>query len=148
MSDPTTTAPRGLKPLRVRCSHCKSWFCPSPRLKQRQKTCGKAICQRAYRASYRRQYRRKNPGPDREYEVKATTSRPKIFWKNYRKEHPASTQRNRDAARLRKRLLRAGLQRQLDIVQVIDPPGYFDDFHRFATSHRSLLAVFRTTHAD
>lgn len=147
MSDPAASAPRGLQPLRARCSQCKTWFRPCPRLKQRQKTCGEEVCQLEHRASYRRRYRNKNPGPNREYDVKAQAGRPKDFWKNYRKEHPSATQRNRVAAKLRKQLAKAGLQRQLDIVQVVDPPGYFELFQRFATSHRSLLEVFQTTHA-
>lgn len=147
MSDPAAPVPGCLKPLRARCSQCKIWFRPCARLKLRQKTCGKAICQLEYRASYRRQYRIDNPGANHEYEVKRRASRSAGFWKNYRKEHPASTQRNRDSAKLRKQLEKAGLQRQLDIVQVIDPLGYFELFHRFATSHRSLLEVFQSTHA-
>jgi hypothetical protein len=35
--------------------------------------------------------------------------------------------------------LKAGLQRQLDIVQLIDPPGKLEQVIGFATSHRSLL---------
>src|ERR1700722_3285669 len=115
MSDPAASARRGLRPLRAQCSQCKIWFRPCSRLERRQKTCGKKSCQREYRASYRRQYRVDNPGPDREYAVKAKKSRPKNFWKNYRDKNPASSQRNRAAAKLRKKLARAGLQRQLEI---------------------------------
>jgi hypothetical protein len=39
------------------------------------------------------------------------------------------------------------LQRQLDIVQVIDPNGYFTLFHGFAMSHRSLLRACQATRA-
>jgi hypothetical protein len=97
-------------------------------------------CQLKHRARYRRDYRREFRETDQEYADKAKTSRPKEYWKNYRKTHPKSTELNRLNTRLRKQLSRAGLQRQLDIVQVIDPPGYFDLFREFATSHRSLIA--------
>ena len=40
-----------------------------------------------------------------------------------------------------------GLQRQLDISEVIDPPGYFERFREFAMSQRSLLEACQATHA-
>jgi hypothetical protein len=44
---------------------------------------------------------------------------------------------------LRKKLKKAGLQRQLDIVQLIDPPEKLATLVEFATSHRSLLEECR-----
>jgi hypothetical protein len=44
-------------------------------------------------------------------------------------------------------LAQAGLQRQLDIVQVLDPPGYFDRFEGFAMSHRSLVEACQARRA-
>ena len=141
MENPTTEVPVGSNPRCSRCSECKESFRPNLRLKTRQKTCCKRECQLKQRARYRQQYRRKNLGSEQEYSDKAKENRPFNFWKTYRKNHPGSSERNRLNTKLRKRLSRAGLQRQLDIVQVIDPPGYFDLFLEFATSHRSLIAV-------
>jgi len=139
MLDPSTKTSGVTSPRCSRCSECKKSFRPHPRLKSRQKTCGQKVCQLKQRARYRRSYRLEHPGPDKEYADKAKTNRPKNYWKNYRKNNPKAMERNRLNTRLRKRLSRAGLQRQLDIVQVFDPPGFFDLFQQFATSHRSLI---------
>lgn len=147
MLDPDTVLSGILKPRASHCSECKKSFRPHPRLKVRQKTCTLKACQLKYRARYRKRYRGENPEPDREYREKAKANRPAHFWKNYRKSHLQSSERNRLNAKLRKKLKRAGLQRQLDIVQVNDPLGYFDLFLGFATSHRSLLQACEATHA-
>jgi hypothetical protein len=130
-----------------RCLECNKKYSPSPRLKLRQKTCGELLCRRKHRARYRRRYRSQNPEVEQESRKKIQTNRPNGFWKNYRKEHSSSTERNRKLTKLRKRLARSGLQRQLDIVQVVDPPGYFDLFRGFATSHRSLIEECRAKRA-
>jgi hypothetical protein len=147
MVEPAKEVTVGLHPLRSRCSECKRSFRPNARLKLRQKTCVEVICQRKHRARYRQEYRLSNPGPEKEYRDKVKAGRRSNFWNSYRKSHPGSSERNRQNTKLRKQLKRVGLQRQLDIVQVIDPPGYFELFHRFATSHRSLLDACRATHA-
>ena len=141
MPAPPRECAGGFGPRFGRCAECKQSFRPNPRLKSRQETCGKKECQLKHRARYRRRYRAVYAAADQEYADKAKANRPGDFWKNYRKSHPKSTERNRLNTRLRKQLKRAGLQRQLDIVQVIDPPGYFDLFSGFATSHRSLIEV-------
>jgi hypothetical protein len=139
MLDPAKTTSGIVRPRCSRCSECKKSFRPHPRLSSRQKICGEKACKLKHRARYKRSYRAQFPGPDQEYADKAKSNRPKAYWKNYRKKNPKSTERNRVNTKLRKRLARAGLQRQLDIVQVIDPPGYFETFCGFATSHRSLI---------
>jgi hypothetical protein len=116
-------------------------------LKLRQKTCGELVCVRKHRAKYRRRYRAEDPVLEQESRKKIQESRPKIFWKTYRKEHPTSTERNRKLTKLRKRLAHSGLQRQLDIVQVVDPPGHFELFLGFATSHRLLIEDCRAKKA-
>jgi len=130
-----------------RCSECKRSFLPSPRLKARQKTCGEKACQLSHRARYRRGYRRADPSAENEYRKKVKEERSKDFWKKYRREHPEATERNRLQAKLRGRLKRAGLQRQLDIAEVFDQAGLFDRFREFATAHRSLLEECSATHA-
>lgn len=147
MLDPSRAVSRGISPRCIRCLECKKFFRPNPRLKSRQKTCTRRKCQLAHRARYRKQYRRENADAEKDYQQKIRSNRPHNFWKSYRRNHPGSTERNRLNSKLRKRLRRVGLQRQLDIVQVLDPPGYFDLFHRFAMSHRSLLEACQATSA-
>jgi len=132
-------------PRHSHCTECKKKFTAHPRLKSRQKTCGSNTCVLAHRARYRRQYRLKNPEAELHYQEKVKSNRCDNHWRAYRDKHPAGTERNRLGSKLRARLRRQGLQRQLDIVEVVDPPGYFDLFHGFAMSHRSLLAEYSAT---
>lgn len=122
-----------------RCVICAVSFRASPRLQTRQKTCGKACCVRSHRAAYRRQYRKSSQEAELGYQQKRKASQGVDYWKQYRDAHPVSTARNRANSRLRKLLLKSGLQRQLDIVQLIDPIEKLDVVVGFATSHRSLL---------
>jgi len=80
-----------------------------------------------------------NPKAEQEIEQKRRDARPPDFWKAYRQSRPVATARNRANSRLRKKLSKAGLQRQLDMVQLIDPPEKLEAVVEFATSHRSLL---------
>ena len=123
----------------ARCVCCKKSFKPNPRLLSRQKTCGTAKCRLNHRAKYRRNYRKENPEAEAEYRKKQSDARDSGFWKVYRDAHPDSTERNRAHSRLRRSLRRAGLQRQLDILQLIDPIENLNTVVQFATSHRSLL---------
>jgi len=127
--------------LQRQCVSCEIQFTPHHRLGSRQKTCGKDSCSRKHRAGYRRKYRSKieNSQSEQEYEEKRRKDRPSGFWKAYRKAHPAYANRNRAQSRLRKKLKKVGLQRQLDIVQLFDPPEKLGTLVEFATSHRSLL---------
>lgn len=136
---PREVGSRVFGPLRARCLNCKKVFRPNARLKIRQKTCGRPECRRDHRAAYQRRYRKENPELEREYREKRRQWLSPDFWKNYRQAHPESTKRNRTQSKLRARLKREGLQRKLDIVQVIDPPGIFDRYCEFATRHRSLI---------
>ena len=134
-------------PLKIRaarkshrsCVSCKSHFIPHLRLGIRQKTCGKDPCRRKQRAEYRKKYRRENPKIDREYELKRRSARSPDYWKSYRQKNSAYSDRNRAQAKLRNHLAKVGLQRQLDIVQLVDPPEKLASVVGFATSHRSLL---------
>ena len=127
------------KRLQRQCDYCDETFSPHPRLGTRQKTCGKALCKLACRAAYKRQYRKDNHQLVQDIEKKRRVSRPLDFWKQYRKKNPGYEKRNRAQSLLRKQLRRVGLQRQLDIVQLIDPPSKLDSLVGFATSHRLLL---------
>ena len=121
------------------CSVCKKSFRPHPRLGSRQKTCRESKCQLSYRAQYRRSYRKSNRQAEEDCQAKQRAARGSLFWKAYREAHPESTERNRANGRLRKGLKKAGLQRQLDIVQLIDPIENLNAVVEFATSHQSLL---------
>lgn len=129
----------GAKSCALLCVSCRREFIPSPRLGKRQKTCGDKACEQLQRAGYRRQYRKTNLEAEAGYESKRREARGAEFWPKYREDHPVSTARNRAQSRLRKKLKKAGLQRQLDIVQLVDPIGNLDLVVGFATSHRSLL---------
>jgi hypothetical protein len=108
-------------------------------LGSRQKTCGSKACQLAHRSLYRKNYRTQNLEAELGYQQKQRETRGPDYWKNYRKAHPEYRARNRAGARLRKELLKVGLQRQLDIVQLVDPPEKLGVVVEFVTSHRSLL---------
>ncbi len=123
----------------ARCHSCKESYQPTPRLGSRQKTCGSVECRRKHRAQYQRLYRRADPEAEEDIREKIKNARPPDFWKTYRATHSKSTERNRKLTNLRMRLKRAGLQRKLDIVEVVDPKGSFDRFHEFATSHRLMI---------
>ena len=109
--------------LQRHCVYCRSLFRPNPRLGKRQKICGSTHCQKKYRASYQRKYRKvpENAQVEREYETERKMVRGSEFWNAYREAHPESTQRNRANSRLKKSLIRKGLQRKLDIVQLFVP---------------------------
>lgn len=117
-----------------RCTICHDKFSPSPRLCERQKTCGKACCRNAHRARYRRRYRKSNDDAEKEYRSKRGTG----YWREYRAGHPAYVRRNRLRSRVAQRVRRLGLQRQLDIVELVEFPDKIDVIVEFATSTRSL----------
>lgn len=137
MSEPQEVS-RGLRRA-VRCRWCEKRFIPHVRQRERQQTCGEAACRRKHRAAYQRRYRQENTEAEAGYRAKQREQRGAGHWKAYRQARPEATERNRVASRLRRRLWRAGLQRKLDIVQVFEPIGYFDEFRGFAMRHQSLI---------
>jgi hypothetical protein len=128
-----------LKLRHLKCSICKIKFYPNIRLKERQKTCMAEACRRDHRSSYQRRWRRRNAAVESEYQEKRSKSRAKDFWKGFRKSHFESTKRNRILTKIRKRLKREGLQRKLDIVEVVESPLKIISFGEFATRHRSII---------
>lgn len=104
------------------------------RLGDRQKTCGKDCCKKAHRARYRRQYRKTNAEIEKEYGSKRSVG----YWREYRSGHPEYVRRNRLRSRIAQRARRLGLQRQLDILEVVEFPEKIADVVEFATSTRSL----------
>jgi hypothetical protein len=125
--------------LKPKCSYCKNKFTPNVRLRERQKTCGLEICRRAPRSLVQRRWRKINYAIEVEYQTKRREFREKNFWKEFRKSHPESTIRNRILTKVWKSLRREGLQRRLDILQVVEDAGKIISFSEFATRHRSTL---------
>lgn len=115
------------------CCCCGRTFKPHVRLKGRQLTCGKSACKAKRHYQTLKAWRRKTPGYNKNRQY------PDGFWRAYRKNHPASTSRNREQAKLRARLKRKSLQRNVDILQVAKFPKHFDAFAGFATLHQSAI---------
>ena len=57
------------------CRVCGKWFCPDPRLGERQKTCGAAECQRQRHAAKCAEWNRKNRSSFRESYLKSRIER-------------------------------------------------------------------------
>jgi hypothetical protein len=83
--------------LRQRCPFCRRWFHPHPRLKQRQKTCGRPECRRKQKQKFNQHWRAKNPNYFRgaysslqkeKYGTRADAKR------RYRQQHPDYVRRN------------------------------------------------------
>lgn len=122
-----------------KCPYCGVKFKANIRVKDRQITCGTKRCRRTHHARYRRRYRRLNWEEELGYQKKRKESRPQDYWRTYRKRRRQATLKNTFWVMLRKRLYKSGLQRQLDILEVIEIPSRIFMFHKFATSNRSLI---------
>ena len=81
---------------RRRCPFCRRWFHPHPRLKERQKTCGRAECRREQKRRFNQKWRNEHPDYFRgtyalqkeKYGTRAEEKR------RYREEHPDYLRRN------------------------------------------------------
>jgi len=84
-------------PTRRRCPFCHRLFTPNPRLKERQKTCGRQECRsdqkrlsdERWRSQNRDYFRGLYPQQKQAYGTRAQ------YRKQYRKDHPDSAQINR-----------------------------------------------------
>lgn len=93
---------------RRRCPFCRRWFHPHPRLKQRQKTCGRADCRQKQKRKFNQQWRSEHPGYFRDsyalqkekYGTRADNKR------HYRQQHPDYVRRNAAFVRKRRQQLR------------------------------------------
>jgi hypothetical protein len=102
---------------RKRCRYCQCSFIPSPRVGQRQKTCGNPSCKKALKAKNNARWRKENPdccGPDYS-RVKPWLDQHPGYLQRYRKNHPEYVQKNREAQRLRDRRKRLHLDIQAQI---------------------------------
>ena len=93
---------------RRRCPFCRRWFHPHPRLKQRQKACGRPECRQKQKRRFNQQWRAKNA----DY-FRGTYSRQKAKYgtradhkRRYRQQHPDYVRRNAAFVRKRRRQLR------------------------------------------
>jgi hypothetical protein len=95
---------------RRRCPFCRRWYHPHPRLKQRQKTCGRADCRQKQKRKFNQQWRSEHPDYFRDmyalqkekYGTRADAKR------RYRQQHPDYVRRNAAFVRKwRQRLRRA-----------------------------------------
>ena len=82
---------------RRRCPLCRCWFVPHPRLRQRQKTCGRTSCRREQKRRSNQRWRSKHP----DYFQGAYSLQKEIYGtradykRRYRQQHPEYVQRNR-----------------------------------------------------
>ena len=93
---------------RRRCPFCRCWFHPHPRLKQRQKTCGRADCRHEQKQRSNQQWRTKHPDYFRgayahQKEIYGTRADAK---RRYRQQHPDYVRRNAAFVRKRRQQLR------------------------------------------
>jgi uncharacterized protein YeeX (DUF496 family) len=87
---------RSLMPKRRRCPHCRILFNPDPRLKKRQKTCGRKECRRNQKAETNRKWRLHHQDYfqgiyAQRREVYGTRAK---YKKEYRKRNPDYVRRN------------------------------------------------------
>lgn len=87
---------------RRRCPFCRRWYHPHPRLKQRQKTCGRPECRRQQKQKSNQQWRAKNPDYfcDTYAHQKEKYGTRADYMRLYRQQHPDYVRRN--AALVRK----------------------------------------------
>ena len=81
---------------RRRCPFCRRWFHPHPRLKQRQKTCGRPECRQQQKRKSNQKWRSKHPDYfrgtyARQKEKYGTRAEEK---RRYREQHPDYVRRN------------------------------------------------------
>ena len=75
---------------RRRCPFCRRLFTPHPRLKERQKTCGRSACRKEQKRRYDQAWRQQHPdyfrGSYRQQKELYGTRAP--YKKQYRSNHP------------------------------------------------------------
>ncbi len=89
------------------CIHCGQ---PFKRHSNTQEYCGKADCQKARKAKWRRDELNKNPkfkAEQKQAHQDWKDKRPRDYWKNYRKRTVEKTERNRILQRMRNQRRRA-----------------------------------------
>lgn len=100
-----------------RCPYCQRYLPRDPRVKERRKTCGHPLCQKALKRENNSQWRRRNPDyfRDDHERLKGWLLKHPGYLKQYRATHPEYVQRNREAQRERDRRKRSHLDIQAKI---------------------------------
>ncbi len=81
---------------RRRCPFCRRWFHPHPRLKHRQKTCGRSSCRREHKRRSNQSWRSQHPDYFQnvyplQKEIYGTRA---DYKRRYRQQHPDYVRRN------------------------------------------------------
>jgi len=94
---------------RRRCPFCRRWFHPHPRLKQRQKTCGRTDCRRMQKRKSDQQWRTEHPDYFRDtYALQKERYGTRSDYKRrYRQQHPDYVRRNASFVRKCRQQLRS-----------------------------------------
>lgn len=123
-----------------KCPWCHKWFSPHPRLRDRQKSCGRKICKQKQKRLSQKNWQRQN----RIRFLKGLSDWGKAhrhYWKKYREEHPAYEKRNRFQSKIRWAQSKHTLQKRIDILQVTDKSVKYWNLPLFAKETRSLTPL-------
>jgi hypothetical protein len=124
---------------RRRCPFCRRWFHPHPRLKQRQRTCGRADCRRKQKRKFNQQWRTEHPDYSRgayplQKEKYGTRS---DYKRRYRQQHPDYVQRNAAFVRKWRQRLSSALVSHTS-----------SDLHVTIESERTSLHIAQVSHTS
>ena len=83
-------------PKQSRCPFCRCLFIPNPRIKDRQKTCGRLACRRKRKRRMDERWRRQHPDYFRGMypQQKQSYGSRAEYRRRYRKQHPDYVRRN------------------------------------------------------
>ena len=128
------------------CPWRREIFRPHPRLGERQKCCGKPDCLHKQKLDSHVRWKAKNTDVYRAGQ-KDWRIQNSGYSKTYRATHPEYVERNRQQTRRRKARLRAqaGLQKRIDIPQVIDNYVFLWGAFGLAKENQSYLASLHGT---
>lgn len=123
-----------------RCTWCPVWFVPSPRLKDRQRSCGRSDCKRRQKLFSHGRWKQRERELYRQGQRDWRTAHPG-YWKTYRETHLIYVQRNRLQSRVRWSLAQQTLQKRIDILELTEITPEYWNFPRFAKQPRSLFPL-------
>lgn len=122
------------------CCWCHLLFSPNPRLGKRQKCCGLSECRKKQKHHSHSLWKSRNKQIYRAGLKDWRVDHPG-YWKNYRQNNPAYTQRNRSQAKIRWNLSRITLQKRIDILQLTEKQMEYWKLAAFAKQPRSLVPL-------
>lgn len=105
------------KMRKKRCPYCQDYFIPHCSVGPRQKTCSKDACQKTRKAKNNREWRKRNP---RYHKGDYTRTKEWLemhpgYLKQYRKNHPQYTEKNRKSQLMRDRSKKLCLDIQAEL---------------------------------